>query len=60
MTVRRERMTRGKLKPPRPMSGYVVDAEAVAQAMLRDAAFRRLITPAGGRSPGGAGARRAG
>ena len=59
MTVRRERMNR-KTKPPRPMSGYVVDTDAVAQAMLRDAAFRRLITPIGGRSPAGRGARREG
>jgi hypothetical protein len=39
-----------KAKRPQPISGYVVNAEAVALAMLLDRDARRLLLNASGRS----------
>ena len=44
-----------KAKGPQPISGYVVNADAVAAAMLRDADARRLLLTAGARIPVGPG-----
>ena len=44
-----------KGKRTQQISGYVVNAEAVAAAMLRDADARRLLFTAGVRIPAGPG-----
>jgi len=46
-----------KSKRPQPISHYVVNPDAVALAMLRDAGVRRLLLSAGARSHGGPGLR---
>ena len=47
-----------KAKGPKPISGYVVNADAVAAAMLRDQDARRILFNAGARIPVGLGVRR--
>ena len=47
-----------KAKGPKPISGYVVNADAVAAAMLRDQDARHLLLTAGARIPVGLGVRR--
>jgi hypothetical protein len=44
-----------KVKGPKPISGYVVNTEAVAAAMLRDQDARRLLFIAGARIHAGPG-----
>jgi hypothetical protein len=47
-----------KAKGPKPISGYVVNADAVATAMLRDQDARRLLFNVGARIPAGFALRR--